>query len=248
MTATFPNDIASFTQKRDNQDVNYAADINRLQDEIVAIESVLGSLINEVQDDETNDRTKFKNLGDRLKWLQSGYHIRAVHASASNILIPNVATPKLSTSMNVIKMSKPSADQDPYGLFNGTGFTLDKAGFWLLTASVNYDTGDQRAKGGNGSGNFDTATKSPNAGVFQAGIDVDGVFSIGIDRQESYTEADALSWLNISLLPHRMSWFSKGTKVTLKTAQSSSISQRIWRADLSAVWFRSPGQPSQPSI
>lgn len=44
MAATYPNAIAVFSAKVDNTDVAYAAHINSLQEEVVALESVLGTL------------------------------------------------------------------------------------------------------------------------------------------------------------------------------------------------------------
>jgi hypothetical protein len=43
MTATYPGTVRPFTVKRDDFDTVYAADVDSLQDEIVAIESTLGT-------------------------------------------------------------------------------------------------------------------------------------------------------------------------------------------------------------
>lgn len=43
MTATYPGTVRPFTVKRDDFDTVYAADVDSLQDEVVAIESTLGT-------------------------------------------------------------------------------------------------------------------------------------------------------------------------------------------------------------
>ena len=43
MAASFPSSIASFTTKNDTTDVIYASHVNSLQDEVTAIEAVLGA-------------------------------------------------------------------------------------------------------------------------------------------------------------------------------------------------------------
>lgn len=43
MTATYPGTVRPFTVKRDNFDTVYAADVDSLQDEVIAVESTLGT-------------------------------------------------------------------------------------------------------------------------------------------------------------------------------------------------------------
>lgn len=254
MTATFPNGIASFTQKQDNVDVNFAADMNRVQDEIVAIETVLGALLNQVTDistsvvvDELNDAqfeqqttTKFNNLGDRLNWLQGGYHIRAARATAPDVAIKPINDPRKfqSTMPTVVKMAKPSVSQDPYGLYNGTGFTLNKSGFWLLSGNVRIDVGDSRVTGDVSTGDNEQFS-SKNKGAYQAGIEWGGDWTKGMDRREIVPDGNY--YPNMFLNPVYMGWFSAGTRVTLRVSQSSAYTQAVRTASLSAVWFRASG-------
>lgn len=253
MTATFPNGIATFTQKKDNVDVNYANDINRLQDEIVAIEQTLGVLINTVtdlstevttdeQDEqqfETQTTTKFKNLADRLNWLQSGYHIRATHLTGSDWLTN--PTDVQSDPGLVLAMDKPSVNHDPYGLWNGKGLTLNKSGFWMISGFVRFDVGDTRPhpkQGDNANWNND------NNGVFQANLDDGATWHQGADRKQ--VAADQHYWPNVFLNPMRFGYFSAGTKIKLRASQNTSQKQHVFNASLSAVWIRTGGQVNTP--
>lgn len=275
MTATFPNGIASFTTKQDNRDVNYAADINRLQDEIVAIEQTLGALINSVADlgtevtqiegdlnnvegdvtnlenweqqnatqdaaFETQTTLKFKTLGDRLNYLQNGYHVRAAVLEGSNYTVNPINNgPKFQSTMpTALRMPKPTVYQDPYGMYNGWGLTLNKTGFWIITGNVRFDVGDTRPKGGGG--NDDNANWSKkNAGAYQAAIEWSGNWTMGMDRKSIVD--DSGWWPNMFLNPILMGWFGAGHKINLRASQSSSLKQRVSTARLSAVWLRSPG-------
>lgn len=247
MTATFPNGIASFTAKKDNVDTNYANDINRLQDEVVAIEQTLGVLMNvltdlsvEVTTDEESvaayeiqTTTKFKNLADRLTYIHNGYHIRAAELRGSNYLIkPSNINSDVPTQL---PMDKPSAAADPFGLYNGRGLTLTKAGFWLIHGFVHFDVGDTRPYGGKG----DNANwNALNRGTFQASIDDGTNWNLGADRRA--VVADNGYYPDMFLSPIRTGWFKAGTRIKLRAGHDSGQNQRISNARLSAVWFRSP--------
>jgi hypothetical protein len=255
MSATFPNGIASFTQKQDNFDVNHAADINRLQEEIVAIESAIGALITTVTDlstevttDEQNEATfenqtttKFKTLGDRLAWLQNGYHIRAARASGSEFASKPINDPGKfqGTLPDVLKLDAPPVAADPYGLYNGTGFTLNKSGFWLLVGNVRVDVGDSRITG-DVTTSDNHAGSSKNQGAYQAAIEWGGNWVRGMDRKE--VVPDGTFYPNMFLNPVYLGWFNAGTKVSLRFSQSSAYKQAVRDWSLSAVWFRAPGQ------
>lgn len=62
MTASYPGTIPSFTTKVDNTDINFAADINRVQDEIRALAQELG----------TNARGPMAHVRGRLEALTAG--------------------------------------------------------------------------------------------------------------------------------------------------------------------------------
>lgn len=61
MVASYPDVIPSFTVKVDNTDINWAADVNRLQDEIRAIAEELGTV----------PKASFANVAARLQHLQN---------------------------------------------------------------------------------------------------------------------------------------------------------------------------------
>ena len=61
MSAAYPSTLPSFTTKVDQTDVNWAADINRLQDEVVALARELGTV----------PKASFAHVAERLDHLQT---------------------------------------------------------------------------------------------------------------------------------------------------------------------------------
>jgi hypothetical protein len=76
MAATFPGGIASFTTKNDTTDVIYAAHINSLQNEVLAIETVLGAAAVRTSTwsggSSFSQTTNWTTLADRLNNIESG--------------------------------------------------------------------------------------------------------------------------------------------------------------------------------
>lgn len=251
MAATFPNGIASFSEKRNLLDDVDASDINRLQDEIIAVQSTLGALItevasieNEVQvleeadaaaDDLTQAQniTRFRSLKERLDAIQKGQHVHAVDLQDIKATsIKKSDKPRLSEKPGALKFNKPSTPQDPFKMYNGSGFTLRKAGFWHIQGFVLYDLADRGQDGVPANYNL-----AKNAGLYQAAIGVGNAFAVGMDRQE--VVKDAVQG-NVFLSPSRLGWFPAGTRITLRTSQASDSNQIVRKAALSAVLLRGP--------
>src|SRR5881398_2526081 len=253
MTASFPRDIANFTTKRNIFDDVDANDINRMQEEIIALETTLGAAINELnsveaglgalqeevdlteaeldelrQEEQTAEsltNIRFKNLNDKLDYIASGQHIHA--ASAQRV---NVSVPSYPSNVNggyggtTVKLTRPMAKADPWRMYNGIGLTLKKSGFWTLQAS----------------GHFGVVTKNGNnnQGIYEIAVAVNG--HIDWRASESRDMRDHTgAWQDIALSGIAIGWFEAGTRITLLVRQSSKIHQNLVRGDLHAVCHRS---------
>ena len=84
MASAYPNTIPSFTTKVDQTDVNWANDINRLQDEVVALSSELGT---------TPSTPNFATVAARLSHLQTSKS-DVGHDHDSRYVRRNLATSK----------------------------------------------------------------------------------------------------------------------------------------------------------
>lgn len=256
MSATFPNGIANFTQKQDNRDVNAAADINRLQEEVVAIQTVLGPLLTTVTDISNDDAefsqqttTKFANMSSLVSWLQNGYHVRAARITGSNYAVTGINNlgKFQSTKPSLLKLDPPSPNQDPYRMYNGQGLTLSKSGFWMLVGNVRVDVGNRTVTGDNVEIDYldkNHQFSTRNAGAYQAALEWGGDWTRGLDRKEIVP--DGGTYPDMFLNPVYMGWFSAGTRINLRFSQSSGFAQAVRTASLSAVWFRVPGNSTAP--
>lgn len=245
MGATFPNGIAEFTQKRNLFDDVDANDINRLQDEVRAIQATLGPLLNSftqlvsdvdnLQEEQEQDNLRevqedivFRSMAEQLAYLHRGYQHDCVTLTPANSLTvpPTKTLPGAAKPSTVIKMQKPAVQQDPAKMYQTKtgGITLRKSGFYIIHGHVRYDI--KNANGNN------------NAGVYDAGLEVGGQWFRGFDRREALKDS---VWTNLILNPVVMGWFNKGTNVNLRTAHYSKVNQIVPGAHLSAALIRQAG-------
>lgn len=247
MGATFPNGIASFPTHRNLYDDVDAADINKIQEEITAIQTVLGALITEVEEIETDVieleeeqesddatevvfRQRFQDIKRQIGYLRGGYHILAAEVTCSNKNIAKITKNLETAKPSLLKMARPSNSHDPYRMFNGTGLTLRRSGFWILQGHVRYDTRNSAG--------------AANYGMYQAAIGVGANWGRGMDRTQPVHDN---IWANVFLNPIVLGYYPRGTRVTLRTSQSSAITQKVARAWLSAVHVRQPADRAVPT-
>lgn len=239
MTASFPNSIANFSPKRNLFDDVDAADINKIQDELVAVQVVLGALLNtvsEIESDVTELETeqvsdnltevavqnKFASLKDQLAFLTAGKHVYAADlATTSSFAVAKTTKAAETTRPALVKFPKPPFVRDPNKMYNGTGLTARKSGFYIILGSAKYNLADSAG--------------AANYGMYHAAIGVNDQWSRGMDRTQPV--ADNI-WANVFLNPIVMGYFAAGTRFTLRTGQTSQITQQCAGAHLSAVWLR----------
>lgn len=240
MAAVFPRSIKAFSTKRNLLDDVDASDINAMQEEIVALESVLGVLLTDFEDLEAEfeeseeeqegledqlarNRLRFQSLRERLDYIQNGRHQPACQLTKTDFMVGN--TQALETSMPPrVDFPKPPASLDPNKMFNGVGITLRKGGWWRISGHALYGLRNPPA--------------TANKGVYVAAIGINGTHHTrGMDRQ--IPTLDNNRYWNPSLNPYVEGHFDRGTRITLRTTQSSDRAQQhVIRAYLTASWVR----------
>lgn len=240
MGATFPNGIASFKTHADNLDAVEANDVNKIQEELVAVEETLGDALTEIQliedevaelEDEVDSLQntdvviikKFRNLKELITALWNGQNVYAASTTGANHVVKNTPAQR-PYPPGLVRLSKPDANNDPMGMWNGTGFTLKKSGFWVAQGQID----------------FALATTGPNSnhnfGTYEASVTVNGDnWTRALDRR--YPVVDK-TWHDVTLTPTLFGWFPKGTHITLRAAQSSDINQTINSAHLGVYRLR----------
>jgi hypothetical protein len=243
MGATFPNGIASFKQHVDLIDDVTAPDINKIQDEVVALQELVGEMATEfqvVEKEITNiDRevdnleadnlldtqrdtsllVKYNTLKDMIQALWDGKNIYAAEASLSNKKL-RVVESKRPYPPDLVTLNKPSSSADPMAMWNGTGFTLKKSGFWNIQGEIHVNLASIPAR------------DRRNYGLYEASLTLNGTdWTRSLDRQ--YPITDDRWWHDVVLRPSLMGWLAAGTRVQLRAAQSSELTQNMASARLS---------------
>lgn len=229
--SVFPRGIKAFVTHRNLIDDVRAEHINDIQDEIVAIESVLGPLFNEVQDlqqevdqDALDDAgalqttlTKFKDLAAQLLSLRRGEHLPVFSAATTDKLFPGeLAGP--TVPYRLLPFGRPSTDTAKS--YNGYGLTLPKTGFYFIRAQTNWDTYPLPLSAG--------------FGTYSAVISINGTGNSSVVRTEHYNPEIR----GVYQAPVFLGVAPRGAKVKLLVNQNSSRTARVNSAFLSSICLR----------
>lgn len=229
--SVFPRGIKSFVTHRNLIDDVRAEHINDIQDEIVAMEEMLGPLFNEVQDlqqevdqDALDDAgalqttlTKFKDLAAQLLSLRRGEHLPVFSAATTDKLFPGeLAGP--TVPYRLLPFGRPSTDTAKS--YNGYGLTLPKTGFYFIRAQTNWDT-------------YPTPL-SAGFGTYSAVISINGTGNSSVVRTEHYNPEIR----GVYQAPVFLGVAPRGAKVKLLVNQNSSRTARVNSAFLSSICLR----------
>ena len=157
-------------------------------------------------------------VGARLDDIERGTQHHAFHLRANNLDIASKSV-ALDQRPRGVRFPKPASKNDPYGLHNGVGVTLRKAGFWIFFGSTLYT--------------LQGAAQHANDGIYQSTIDVDGDYLEGMVR---HREDGSLA--HPSLNPTLAGFFPRGARVSLRSSHNSGRNQKIRRAALSGILLR----------
>lgn len=230
--AVFPRGIKSFLVHKNLLDDVKAEHINDLQDEVVAIQEVLGPLVNEVDelnlemdqntaDDQGNLKStlqKFKNLSDQLLAIRRGTHIPVFQAGLAQVTIPNqqLNPPTVGyrrLTMNILNV-------DSHKQYNGYGLTLPRTGFYIMRSQINWDSG--------------TLPEAPGFGTYTGVISVGGNTGWATDRQEHQHSNLRGVHNNMTFLGYA----KRGSQVFVGVNQNSQRAVKINSAYLSCAMLR----------
>jgi len=137
MSASYPRAIKTFDVHHDYTDDVMAAHVNDLQDEVVALESILGVNPHLMDSTDVGALTlgPMASLAARLAALESG-RTRPVFATWENYTKVPIST-RAALTTTTISLDRPSESYDPLGWYNGVnGFQIKKTGWYDVTASI----------------------------------------------------------------------------------------------------------------
>lgn len=167
MTAAYPASIPPWSTKRNYLDIVWADHVNRLQEETQAIQTTLGIIPQRATANPGSLTPDYGTVANRIQAVARGEQIPYFRGSLRDYKIdPNV-------------WSRPSlrADDDPYGMYAGTGIRLNESGTWLITIKV-----DRRA----------TTDTTRLGAVHLARLEIDGS-DVGVRDVLEETQANRLA-------------------------------------------------------
>lgn len=137
--ATYPGGTATFTAKRNLLDDVMAEHVNTLQDEVKAIQTAIGTMpyldrtLNQVENN-------YGSVRGRMEAIQRGLSTPVIMLQSGN---ENVAT---ATDVD-INFDTPNVTFDTNAMFDGIGFTINRGGWWIVTADVSWANNASGARG-----------------------------------------------------------------------------------------------------
>lgn len=229
--SVFPRGIKSFPIHRNLLDDVKAEHVNDIQDEIVALQEVLGPLVNEVADlnteinqDALDDAgtlqttlIKFKDIAAQLLALRKGTHLPVYAAATTDKLFPGEQAGP-TVPYRLLSFPKPSTDTAKS--YNGYGLTLPKTGFYFIRAQTNWDTYPLPLSAG--------------FGTYSAVISINGGGNSSVVRTEHYNPEIR----GVYQAPVFLGVAPRGAIVKLLVNQNSSRMARVNTAFLSSICLR----------
>lgn len=136
MTSVYPQAVKVFTIKRNLLDDVDAGHVNDIQDEIVAIQTTLGPLV-EVETDLLGGLTRdYGTVKRRLTEIQQGQHLPLAWAYNKTQSIKDRTDTALSLKKAI----------DPYGMISSAGIKLNESGWWQITMQASWDASNSGSR------------------------------------------------------------------------------------------------------
>ncbi len=127
--SVYPNGYFSWSDRRDEVDIDYAADPNSLAAEAVAIEKTLGLNPQIQKNPNLGPPIEFVNVDQRLDYITAMSQLPVCQLSCPSFEVASLQGP--ATNYGVFNRYT-VADYDPFGMFNGADITCQISGFYLI--------------------------------------------------------------------------------------------------------------------
>lgn len=143
MAAVYPFQYKQFVAHKNLVEDVDASHVNDLQNEVAAIEQVLG--LTPAADSTLKMKVNsWASVGARMSAIQRGQGVPVFYAYKSADTVKTLS----NQASKQIAFPRPSTTWDPENLYNGTGFTTTRPGWWILHAHCIWENGT----GANGGG------------------------------------------------------------------------------------------------
>lgn len=246
--SVFPNGIVSFTTKRNLLDDVDASDINKMQNEIIAIEESIGEQNNKIalltQEEinlaqqegalaqnleiyEAQTAFEFNTLNDKVEYYANGSHIPAFRLEMNTAVSVGTGVPGVQVGFTTSTLSNSNINGVTWGQIAGGNvyYQAPKSGFWSLQGTVHYNVNP-------GGSPFNSADGEYNASIY-----FNGVQSHAFNR-DYYNHAQTPGITHVLVDVSIQTWLNAGDLISLFTSQYSAAAQSLGFASLSGFWVR----------
>ncbi len=126
--AAYPPAILSWTD-RDNGETVQAGDVNTLAAEIIAIETTLGTNLQNEPAPPVGIPIAYSSAGNRITDAMNSAKMPYSSLATASTTIGNVVAGVVNNY---------TVDDDPFNMFNGTDITISADGWWVISASQTW--------------------------------------------------------------------------------------------------------------
>jgi hypothetical protein len=130
MTASYPQSIPVWTTKRNYIDIVWADHMNRVQEELRAIQETLGVMPQRATADPGGRTPDHGTVAARIQSVARGEQIPYFRGSVR----------EFDVVLNQWQRPVLRADEDPFGMYTGTGLRLNESGLWCITIKADWQS------------------------------------------------------------------------------------------------------------
>ena len=127
--SVYPNGVFPWVDKVDNQDIDFAANINSLAAEIESVETTVGTTPQIESSPPTGLPVSYSTVSSRISDAMNNAQL-----PYSTLLNSSMSVGNISSGVKVPFL----ASLDPYSCFNGNDLTIPAEGWWIITSTAQW--------------------------------------------------------------------------------------------------------------
>lgn len=210
MTATYPKGIKNFTTKHDYTDYVMAVDVDAIQDEVVALQSAVGTNPLAMVNPDPRQVQPWTNLAGRFDALDRGITTPVFQSWANG---PTAVNYTLALNGTQLVFPTPPANNDILGWYNGSSFTVKRTGWYHLSASLGW---------------------RPNASIGTRRM----MILVGGSRRTGNDMYGPVQSPDFSVMTSHIGIVTAGTTIGVGLAHNCATKQYVYASCLSGIFLR----------
>lgn len=125
----YPNSVFTWTDRVNNEDIDYANDINSVASDLISVESTLGANPQIETNAPVGLPVTYPTVSARISDAMTNTQMPICELRNNNIAVPNITAGNLNPYL---------VSFDPHNLFNGFDLTIPSNGWWIVTATQRW--------------------------------------------------------------------------------------------------------------